>query len=700
MGEETPAGNAASAGAVFLSYASQDQSAAQQICDALRAAGIEVWLDKSELRGGDAWDATIRKQIKTCALFIPLISRSTHARSEGYFRLEWKLAVDRSHLMASNKTFLLPVVIDGTGEDDDAVPERFREVQWTRLPDGQTSAAFAARVVRLLSPDEHPVARSGRAADAAGPAGSNSTSKSATSHRLRWTIYAAAIFFMAFIAVDRFVLSRRPPDTAATPPTPAPAAPTALPEAAAPAAADASTASAHAPVVSEHSIAVLPFIDMSEKHDQEYFSDGLAEELLDMLAKTPGLHVIARTSSFYFKGKQATVPEIGRALAVANVLEGSVRKSANRLRVTTQLVRADNGEHLWSETYDRDQADIFKIQDDIARAVVDKLRLTLLGNDVQRSDTASANPQVHNLYLQGRFFLGPDTAEGLAKASDYFQKALQIDPAYAPSWAALAYVAVRQIANGYGSIDDAIARESRAAQKAVELDPKLAYARVQMGFWRMVSSYDWSGARKEFDLALQLEPTDVDAQYAFAHLTESVGDINESVRLYQAVLERDPLNLLQRRYVARTLYYAGRLDEAEAAIRQVLDVDPNFSAAHYELGRILLARGQVPQAVSEFEKEQSGWRTYGLPLGYHAQGRTTAANAALQNLLGIDSNAEFQVAEAEAYFGNLDQAFAWLDRAVEVRDPGIQWLRHDPTLRNLTQDPRYGALLRKLNLPP
>ena len=687
MEEESPRASTSAAGAVFLSYASSDQAAAQRICDALRAAGIEVWLDTSELRGGDAWDAAIRKQIKTCALFIPVISRTTHARSEGYFRLEWKLAIDRSHLIAAKKAFLLPVVIDDTREDDDAVPDRFREVQWTRLADGQTPQAFAARVLRLLSPDERATPPPARAPDNAGAAMAKPDS-AAASRWVRWTIFAVAILAVGYTAIDRLVLSRRQPATASAPAT-------SVPTTSAPTTAmtvrDTDT-------VSAHSIAVLPFADMSEKHDQEYFSDGLAEELLDMLAKTPGLHVIARTSSFYFKGKQATVPEIGRALGVANLLEGSVRKSANHLRVTTQLVRADNGEHLWSETYDRDQADVFKIQDDIARAVVDKLRLTLLGNDVQHLATVT-NPQVHNLYLQGRYLQLSDTEDGLAKARDSYEKALQIDPGYAPAWAALASVALREVANGYGSQDEAIARQAKAAQKAVELDPKLADGYVQLGLSRGLASFDWSGARQDFDHALQLEPSNSDAQFALAHLTVSVGSIDESVRLFQALLERDPLNLLQRRYVARALYYAGRLDEAEAAIHQVLQINPNLPAAHYECGRILLARGLVPQAVSEFESEKSNWRELGLPLGYHAQGRSADATAALQRLLDNASGVEFQAAEAQAFFGNFDQAFEWLDRAAKSRDPGIQWLRGDPLLRNLTRDPRYPALLRRLNLP-
>jgi adenylate cyclase len=450
----------------------------------------------------------------------------------------------------------------------------------------------------------------------------------------------------------------------------------------------------------EHSIAVLPFIDMSEKRDQEYFSDGLAEELLDLLAKTPGLHVIARTSSFYFKGKQATVPEIARTLGVANILEGSVRKSGNRLRITTQLIRADHDEHLWSETYDRDEEDVFKIQDDIARAVVEKLRLTLLGGDLPLADSAAVNPQAHNLYLQGRYFISSDTAADLEKASGYFHRALELEPAYAPAWAGLARVAMRQVANGYVPVAEGIARADTAARRSVEFDRGFSQGYVELALSRMMSSFDWAGARQALDQALLLEPSSTDAQFSMAHLTMTLGNTADSLNRYQRLLERDPLNLLQRRYVARMLYYAGRLDEAESIIRQVLEVNPSFPAAHYELGRILLARNQLPQAANEFESEMSGWREFGLPLSYHAQGRSAEASAALQRLVNNSAGSEYQVAETYAYFGDTDAAFLWLDRAVELRDPGIQWLRGDPLLRSLTQDPRYAALLRRLKLSP
>ncbi len=302
--------------AVFLSYASQDAEAARRICDALRAVDVEVWFDQSELRGGDAWDASIRRQIKECALFVPIISANTQAREEGYFRLEWKLAVDRTHVMADDKAFLLPVVIDATADDRARAGE---------IPRGAMDAPARGRGVGGL-----------RRAGAAAAVGW----RCATAHCA----------------------------------------------AAAPATAD----SSHGPP----SIAVLPFVNRSHDEDDEYFSDGLADELLNVLAKIRGLRVAARSSAFTFKGKGDHVAEVGRALNVATVLEGSVRKAGNRVRISVQLVKVADGYHLWSETYDRTLEDIFAVQDDIAQSVVKELRTTLLGEAADAKASGEVTAEV------------------------------------------------------------------------------------------------------------------------------------------------------------------------------------------------------------------------------------------------------------------------------------------------------------------
>ena len=673
--------------AVFLSYASEDADAAQRICAALRAADIEVWFDRSELRGGDAWDSAIRKQIRSCALFIPVISIHTRARVEGYFRLEWKLAVDRSYLIAPERAFLLPIVIDDTREGDALVPDKFREVQWTRLPGGESPPAFIARVSLLLSRDERApphlnatgtVPMTGALREEVAPA--PAAAHAAASSRLRLALLltlAAGVIAVGYYAVDRFVLSGRSGSTQA---------------------AARSTSSAPT-ATTEKSIAVLPFLDMSEKHDQEYFSDGLAEELLDLLAKVPGLQVIARTSSFSFKGKSEDIPTIAKQLNVANILEGSVRKSGSHLRITTQLIRADTGVHIWSESYDREQEDVFKVQEDIARAVVDKLKLALLGG-VPVSSARTSNTEVYNLFLQGRYFVAFDTADALLKSIDCYRRAIALDASYAPAWAGLSYAIFRQAANGMVPVEAAFREAMAAARQAAELDPTLADAYNMIGTIKMALDYDWSGAREAYDHALRLDPTNADVLFSAAHLTMSTGSTEQTLAQSREALARDPLNLLYRRYMGRVLLFAGRYAEAEAMIRQVLDMNPSFPAAHYELGRIRLLRGQAAQAVAEFEAEQSTWRPFGLPLGYHAQGRTADATAALAAQVKQAAGSEFQLAETYAYFGDADKALHWLDQSVRSHDPGIQWLRGNPFLKSLTADPRYAALLHRLKLPP
>jgi TolB-like protein len=658
----------------FISYASHDAAVAAALVEALERAGLACWIAPRDVRAGALYADAIVRAINSAKAFVLVLSESS---------------IDSSHVSkeieraSSKKRPIIALRIDAAPLTP-ALEYFLSESQWVEAQAGNMQAAYAKLIdaIRGLAHTGTGTAAACRSAALAATAQRSQPN----SHFTRILIAAGIAVVVGYLAVDKFWPSKRIESQQAN---------AALGPAASPVAPAATTATS----ISEKTIAVLSFTDMSEKKDQEYFADGMAEELIDLLAKTPGLHVIARTSSFYFKGKQATVPEIARTLAVANILEGSVRKSGNRLRVTTQLIRADNGEHLWSETYDREQEDVFKIQDDIARAVVNKLRLTLLGGEVPRSETAVVNPQVYNLYLQGRHLATSDTAVDLVKANECFQKALQIDAGYAPAWAAVAQVAIRQVANSYTPVAEGIARTAAAAQRAVQSDPTYADGFVELGRSRLLSNFDWSGAREAYEHALQLDPSNSNAQFSIAHLSLSTDSTDDSLHRFQQLLQRDPLNLLERRYIARVLYYAGRLDEAEAAIRDVLQVNPSLPAAHYELGRILLARGQAPQAVREFESEKSSWTPLGLPLGYHAQGRTADADAALQKLVDNSAGSEFQVAEAYAYFGNVDQAFVWLDRAVALRDPGIQWLRGDPLLRNITRDPRYAALLRRLNLP-
>jgi TolB-like protein/tetratricopeptide (TPR) repeat protein len=661
--------------AVFLSYASQDAAAAMRLCEALRRGGLEVWLDQSELRGGDAWDQRIRQQIRECTLFVPIISINTASRPEGYFRLEWDLADQRTHKIARNRPFIIPVCLDATPNAGADVPESFQRVHWTRLPGGEAQATFVERISRLLSPGEpSPLANDV-------PVGATTHQPPAPNQQRRpksvALLIALGLFLVgSFVVLDRLVLSKRDAPASATPIARASAA---LPSA-----------------VAEKSIAVLPFVDMSERKDQEYFSDGLSEELIDLLAKTQGLEVIARTSSFYFKGKQVTIAEIAKTLNVANVMEGSVRKAGNTIRVTAQLIRASDGVHLWSETYDRDLKDVFKVQDEIALGVVQKLRLTLLPV-ISTASARTVNSEAHSLYLQGRYFQNRDTGEDLAKANDYFKRALALDATYAPAWAGIATVATRQVANGHITMAKALVVTREAASKALELDPKNGEANAALGIAHMMA-HEWAQAEATLASAREIDPTDSSVFMISGVLARGLGRDDDAIALFRQALEHDPLNLVARRYFARTLSFAGRLAEAEAEIRQVLDTNSAQPGAQYDLGRILVAKGQIDAAGAAFEAEtDEGWKRIGLPLSYHALHRTAEANAAFAILLSKSAGAEFQLAETYAAFGDADQSFKWLEAASQL-DLGIIWLHNDPLFKDLTRDPRYTVVLRKLKM--
>jgi TolB-like protein len=383
---------------VFLSYASDDAGAAKHICDALRAAGIEVWFDQSELRGGDAWDQKIRRQIRDCALFVPIISAHTQARPEGYFRLEWKLAVDRSHLMAAERAFLVPVVVDATTEPAALVPAPFRAVQWTRIEPDKVRAAFVDRIAALLNQRI--------AVRAATPERGTRRAPPGRLAAVAIVLCVAAVVAFAIATAIRGGGSSHSPGTGG-----------------ADGAAAASVTTAPA-VISEKSVAVLPFEDLSEKHDQEYFASGLSEELIDLLARTPELHVPARTSSSAFRTRRMTIAEVARTLNVAYVLEGSVRKSGDTLRVTANLVRAADGYQVWSQTFERKPKDVFKVQDEIAAAVSAALNVHLLARQVSARGI-SRNPDAYDLLLRGRFF---GRQSDHVQARDAYQRAVDWTP--------------------------------------------------------------------------------------------------------------------------------------------------------------------------------------------------------------------------------------------------------------------------------
>jgi serine/threonine protein kinase/TolB-like protein/Tfp pilus assembly protein PilF len=457
----------------------------------------------------------------------------------------------------------------------------------------------------------------------------------------------------------------------------------------------------HAAQPSTPSIAVLPFVDLSPTKDQEYFADGLSEELLNVLAKNPKLRVAARTSSFQFKGKTGNIDTIGRQLKVATVLEGSVRKSGNQVRITAQLISVSNGYQLWSDTYDRTLDNIFAVQDDIAESVAAALNVTLLG-DRTAAARSRGNPEAHNAFLQGRYFFERRSKETLEKASEYFEQALKLDPGYARAWAALAQTHMRQADLGYLPVDEGYKKARQEVERALELDHNLAEAHAAMGWIKRSYDWDWTEADAAFQRALKLEPGNATVVQGAAVLASTLGHFDEALELDRRAVQLDPLYVPQHTNHGLHALYGGRLDEAEAACRKALELNPEDRGAHYFLGKVLLAQSKPEAALAEMKLEADPVRhRQGLALAYHAVGRLREADAALAELIqGHQDRMAFKIAEVHAYRGDADRAFEWLERAYAQRDAGLAEIKGDSLLRGLAGDPRFAAFLRKMRLPP
>ena len=453
--------------------------------------------------------------------------------------------------------------------------------------------------------------------------------------------------------------------------------------------------------VPQRSIAVLPFVDMSQQKDQQYLGDGLAEELLNLLAKIPELRVAARTSSFAFKDKHEDLPTMAKDLRVAHVLEGSIRKSGNHVRITAQLIRADSGYHLWSETYDRTLDDIFQLQDQIAGAVVQALKVKLLGGSIPERATP-ANPDAYNLYLQGRFFAGLHTKEGFTQAIDYLERALKLDETYEPFWTELSIVYGDMAARGFMSPEDALPKARDAVRTALNLNPKSARAHVAMGYLHMNDDWDWTAADREISQALALEPGSADVLHAAGSLDLILGRTSDAVRTLLAALERDPLRASSYSNLGVGYFADGRLTEAEQAFRKSIELRPAAGYTHNGLGLVLLWRGQLAAALEEMNRETDEmWRLEGQALVYTAMQRRAESDAVLAQLTGkFQKESPYVIATVYGYRGEVDPAFHWLERALSERDASLTTIKSDPLFGKIKNDPRYAALLHKAGLPP
>jgi serine/threonine protein kinase/Tfp pilus assembly protein PilF len=449
------------------------------------------------------------------------------------------------------------------------------------------------------------------------------------------------------------------------------------------------------------SIAVLPFVDMSAKRDQEYFSDGLTDELLGGLAKISGLRVTARTSSFQFKGKSEDLRVIGQKLNVANVLEGSVRKEGKQVRISAKLFSTRDGFNLWSETYERQLDNIFEVQQEIARSVAGALKISLLKTDASAFESRTKDANAYSDYLQGRYFYRRRRKDDLEKSVSYYKSAIERDPTYAAAWAGLAEAHHRQADNGYLPMEEGYRLAQQEVERALALDRDSVLALSERGWIKKAHDWDWEGADADYQRALALDPGNAAAITGAADLAFVLGRRDKAIELDHQAIRLDPLSVPTYSNLGLHLYYAARLDDAVLALKKGMELDEDYPILHMLLGRVYLAQSKMPEALSEMEREiDPVWRQFGLSLAYHAVGRKPEADTSLAEFIGkCAETMTYQIAEVFAYRGEIERALEWLEKAYKLRDSGLMDIAGDPLLQNLESNPRYTALLRKLRLP-
>lgn len=445
----------------------------------------------------------------------------------------------------------------------------------------------------------------------------------------------------------------------------------------------------------DRSIAVLPFADLSPQGDQQYFSDGISEELLNLLAKIPELRVISRSSAFSFRGKDIDIPTIARRLQVAHVLEGSVRKAGPRVRITAQLIDARSDTHLWSQTFDRTLDDIFAIQDEIAAEVVEQLKITLLENAPRARQTV---PEAFTFFLQARYFLDRFTAESLEKAAELYERALALDPRYPPALKGLAEVYANQAAMGLRPFKESIEFVRELVNKAVSIDPRYADAYAGLGSLSQYFDNDLRSAAQHFEKAVELGPSQATIVGDAGMFALILGRTNQAIKLFEHQVTLDPVSPTAHYQLARALRTAGRFDEAAVAYRTVLNLSPGRIAAQYGLGISLMLNGDLETALQEMKREElQVLRLTGLALVYHALDQAAESDAALEELADKHAqDAASNVAEIHAFRNETEPAFAWLKRAEENNSTDLTGVNVNRLFASLHDDPRWQDLLERL----
>ncbi len=457
------------------------------------------------------------------------------------------------------------------------------------------------------------------------------------------------------------------------------------------------TRSTSVPVWPENSIAVLPFLNLSDDDANTYFSEGISEEILNVLAQVVDFKVAGRTSSFLFKDSDRDLREIGSALGVAHVLEGSVRKLGSRVRITAQLIKTLDGFHLFSKSYDRELGDIFTVQDEIASAVVSQLKLSLLHPKPSVSET---NPEAYALQLQARYLERQSTPEGYARGLELSEQALAIDPDYAEGWQGMANIYCNYAGKGHFPIGEGQRLSTMAAEKALELKPNYSSAHATLGWIATHFESDLEKAAKHYQRALALAPGDLDILSSAANLARSLGRLDTSIELQSFVNDRDPMNPAGHTYLGFFYRCAGQYEAAVSSYRIALGLSPGIISAQYNIGASRMLQGRLEDALSETLKEKAKpYRLMGLAPIYHALGEADKSDAALAEM--IDEYAEeaaYNIAFMLAYRGESDRAFEWLEIALANHDAGLGQINTEPKIANLHTDSRWVPFLERLGM--
>ncbi len=647
---------------VFVSYASADASIANSIVENLEKQGVKCWLAPRDVTPGSQYADEIVGAINYAKILVLVLSE--HAVASTHVGKELERASSKRRRIIALRTDAAPLTR--------SFEYFLSESQWIDV----TALGMPGALMKLTQAVGQGLAPSswvgpGLGDDASYPADRKRKPSYLTIKRL-----VAAAVFVVVAAIVVSVLVRYWPSK---------------------------QGDAQAPpfgAISDKSIAVLPFVDMSERKDQEYFADGMAEEILDLLTKIPGLTVIGRTSSFQFKGKNEDLRTIGEKLNAAYVLEGSVRKSGDQVRITAQLINAHSGAHEWSETYDRSFGDVLKLQDAIAAAVVRELQLTVASGDLQPRSSVK-NADAYDLILRGRHAANRFDKQGLDEAVTLLKQAIDRDATLDDAAAQLAFAYYYQGANGFLAPAEAFEQARRAAATALKLDPKNALAHYVLGKIHIVYDWDWAAAKREFQQVATLAPGSAEALNGEARLSLALGRWEDALRQVNAALALDPLDPNSFEALGTIQWGRGHLPEAEAAMRRTLDIRPTYAWGHYYLGRVLLARGDRDAALLEMQQEtvdegQQG----GLGMVYYALGRKADSDSAVARMVKEHADGyAFYIAEVYAFRGQSDEALHWLERAYAQKDPYLIYVKVELPLKNLENDPRYKAFLKKMNLP-